>query len=67
MQTMFAVEGPHFFATGGETPDGSDWAKVVAAKARSAVDFLDMIGDMASMCRRVLEMSRKFNERTYPR
>jgi hypothetical protein len=67
MQTMFAVEGPHVFATGDETPDGNDWARVVAAKARSAVGFLDMIEDMASMCRRVLEESKKFNERTYPR
>ena len=42
-QTMFAVDGPHFFATGDETPGGSDWARVMAARARSEKIRLDMI------------------------
>jgi hypothetical protein len=64
---MFAVEGPHFFATGDETPGGSDWARVVAAKARSEKIWLDMIErslEMLSSRRRnkeQIDASKVFN------
>jgi hypothetical protein len=47
MQTILAVEGPHVFATGDETPGGNDWARVVAAKASSMAVWLDIGSDVA--------------------